>query len=101
MIEEKKSQVVFNGMKDDTSSLIVLCDSSSFVTKRTTTTTATSSFSMNFDFDTELLQAKAYKSTLRSLMRRARARGSSDRSGNEQGWYDPTAKALNEQSGQP
>ena len=46
MMEEKKSQQVFIQMKDDTSSLIVLCDSDSFATKRTNTTTATSKLSL-------------------------------------------------------
>ena len=71
LLEQSQSRKVFDHIKDDSSSLIALCDAASFTTKRTKTTTATSKFSMNFDIDTELLQARAYKSTLRSLMRRA------------------------------
>ncbi|KAJ9610783.1 hypothetical protein H2200_005560 [Cladophialophora chaetospira] len=71
ILEEKKSRRLIDQVKDDSSSLIVLCDSASFVTKRTQTTTATSKFSVNFSFDAEILQAKAYMTTLRSLMRRA------------------------------
>lgn len=69
-LEQKQPRKVFDQIKDDSTSLIVLCDSESFTTKRTKTTTATSKLSMNFVFDAELLQAKAYKSTLRSLIRK-------------------------------
>jgi hypothetical protein len=78
LMEDNKSQKVFEQVKDDSSSLYVLCDSASFVTKRTKTTTATSKLSMNFAFDAELLQHRAYKSTFRSLLRRAAARQSRD-----------------------
>jgi hypothetical protein len=71
LLKEKESRRVFDQVKDDSTSLVVLCDSASFVTQRTKTTTGTSRFSMNFSFDAEILQAKAYKTTLRSLMRRA------------------------------
>lgn len=77
---DKKSQKVFDQVKDDSSSLCVLCDSASFVTKRTKTTTTTSRLSMNFAFDNELLQHRAYKSTFRSLLRRAAARQSHESS---------------------
>lgn len=76
-------------MRDDTTSLIVLSDSDSFVTKRTRTTTATSKLSINFAFDSELLQHKAYKSTLRSLMRRSRLRNDSGKPAQQDGWIDP------------
>ncbi|ERF71663.1 hypothetical protein EPUS_00652 [Endocarpon pusillum Z07020] len=75
-MEVRTTQQVFQQVKDDSSSLLVLCDSESFITARTRTTTATSRFSLNFVFDAELLQHKAYKSTLRSLMRRTRSRSS-------------------------
>ena len=43
------------------------------MTAGTTTTTKSSKLSLNFSFDTELLQHRTYKRTLRSLMRRARS----------------------------
>lgn len=76
-------------MKDDTTSLIVLCDSDSFITKRTQTTTTTSKLSMNFTFDAELIQHRAYKSTLRSLMRRGRLRSDPGRPTRQDFWVDP------------
>jgi hypothetical protein len=78
LMEDKKTQKVFEQVKDDSSSLYTLCDSVSFVTKRTKTTTATSKLSMNFAFDAELLQNGAYKRAFRSLMRRVGARQSRD-----------------------
>jgi hypothetical protein len=79
LLKEKESRRVFDQVKDDSTSLVVLCDSASFVTQRTKTSTGTSKFSMNFSFDAEILQAKAYKTTLRSLMRRAQNNSFRDR----------------------
>lgn len=66
----RRSRKLFEQIKDDSSSLHVLVDSDSFIT-RTTQTSATSKLSMNFAFDEELLQHRIYKTTLRSLMRKA------------------------------
>ncbi|KIW66188.1 hypothetical protein PV04_08389 [Phialophora macrospora] len=81
-LEEKESRRVFDQVKDDSASLVVLCDSASFVTQRTQTTTGTSRFSIDFSFDAEILQAKAYRTMLRSLMQRAQ--NNSIRDGNSQ-----------------
>ena len=51
---------------------MVMYDSASFSGRRTTTTTATSKFSIKFAFDADLLKHRAYQSTMRALMRRAR-----------------------------
>ena len=72
IVEDTSAQDLMRHIKEDTSSLILLCDSESFMTKRTQITTATSNLSLNFEFDDELLQHKAYKRTLRSLMRKSR-----------------------------
>lgn len=92
MMEARVTQHVFQQVKDDSSSLLVLCSSQSFVTSRTQTTTATSKFSRKFTFDTELLQHKAYKNTLRSLMRRARSHSHPQAAGDS-----VTSRALNKQ----
>jgi hypothetical protein len=72
MLENKKAQQVFDQMRDDSSSLYVLCDTNSFVTQRTKTTTATSRYSVNFAFDPVLLQTRAYRNSYRSLLKRVR-----------------------------
>ena len=76
LLASSGSQKAFQQIKDDSTSLIVLCDSASFETRRTRTTTATSRFSLKFNFDAELLQQKVYKNTLKSLMRRVSNRQS-------------------------
>ncbi|ETI25308.1 hypothetical protein G647_02080 [Cladophialophora carrionii CBS 160.54] len=78
-LQETESRSVFDQVRDDSTSLIVVCDSASIVTQRTRTTTGTSRFSANFSFDAEILQANAYKATLRSLMRRAQNDNSRER----------------------
>jgi hypothetical protein len=71
LLEDERSREVLSQLKEDSSSLIVMYDSASFNSKRTTTTTATSKFSVRFAFDAELLKHRAYQSTIRALMRRA------------------------------
>lgn len=92
LLEQKQSRKTFNQIKDDSSSLIVLCDSESSVTKRTKTSTATSKLSLNFVFDAALLQSKAYKSALRSLMRKAHRSGEPSDSSNSR---QQTRKSYN------
>ena len=70
LLTSQNAQRVFQTVKDDTTSLRVLCDDQSFQTRRTQTTTTTSKLSMTFGFDDEILQHKAYKNTFKSLMRR-------------------------------
>lgn len=86
LLTSNKTQRMFEQLKDDSTSLVVLHDTASFQTRRTMTTTTTSKLSMEFTFDAELLQHKLYKSTLKSLMRRVgtgsgRALGSTDQFG--------------------
>lgn len=52
---------------------MVLYDSQSFLTHNSRTTSNSSKWSVNFLFDTELLQHKVYKGALRTLMRRRSA----------------------------
>jgi hypothetical protein len=68
---EAMSRNIFDRIKEDSSSLVINVDSESFLTKQTQDTFSTSKLSMNFTFDNELLQHRLYKSTLRSLMRKA------------------------------
>ena len=89
MIEDRENQLLLDQLKDDRSSLIVLYDSESMLTKRTKTTTRTSKFSINFAFDSVLLQHTIYKSTFRSLMRRTRAPSGLECTREIDEWIDP------------
>ncbi len=75
MVEDKASRQIFDQIREDSSSLFVLHDSASFISKGTNIRTATSKLSLNFDFDAELLQHKIYKGALRALMRRPKDQG--------------------------
>ena len=94
LIEDEQSQYILKLIADDTTSLLVLCDSDSFITKRTETTTNTSKLSMKFAFDAELLQHKAYQSTIRSLMIRAVARRDPPTLQAQEGWIDQLENNL-------
>jgi hypothetical protein len=69
--ERETSRQVFDQVKDDSSSLVVLRDSASFLSSCTKTTENSSKLSMRFMFDGELLQSRVYQGTVRSLLRRA------------------------------
>jgi hypothetical protein len=60
-------------MRDDSSSLIVLRDSESYLTDTTCSTERSSRLSVKFSFDHELLQSRVYQGTVRSLIRWATA----------------------------
>lgn len=79
MLERKKSRRVFEQIRDDSSSLVVLRDSGSLFS--TDTNSASSKLSMRFIFDGELLGSKVYQGTMRSLMRRVIHRGKETRTG--------------------
>ena len=89
MIEDRESQLLLDQLKDDRSSLIVLYDSESMLTKRTKSTTRTSKFSLNFAFDSVLLQHTIYKSTFRSLMRRTKVPSGLEGIRENEEWIDP------------
>lgn len=82
MLERKKSRRVFEQIRDDFSSLIVLRDSSSIFS--TDTNPTSSKLSINFLFDGELLTTRVYQGTVRSLMRRVLHRGKQTRIGSIQ-----------------
>lgn len=75
MLEHKKSRRVFEQIRDDSSSLVVLRDSASLFSSCTDTTANSSKISMRFTFDRELLGSKVYQGTMRSLIRRVIHRG--------------------------
>jgi hypothetical protein len=70
MLEHKKSRRVFEQIRDDSSSLIVLRDSASLFSSSTHTKANSSKLSMRFGFDGELLGSRVYQGTMRSLIRR-------------------------------
>jgi hypothetical protein len=75
ILKKDYTQRALDRIKDDTSSLVVLYDSHSFVTKTTKdtrTTASASNYSKEFDFDSELLQYKPYKRGFRALLRRSK-----------------------------
>ena len=77
LLSRTSSRQAIEDIRDDSSSLLVLYDSQSFMTARTETMTGSSKLSVDFSFDEELLQHKAYKKTLRSLMRHRAAKSMS------------------------
>lgn len=73
LLEHRKSRRVFEQIKDDSSSLIVLHDAASHFS--TDTGANSSNLSIRFIFDGELLGSKVYQGTMRSLIRRIIHRG--------------------------
>ena len=71
LLEKRKSRKIFEQIRDDSSSLVVLYDSASFITGLTNVTETSSKLSLKFRFDWELLQSTIYQGTVRSLLRRA------------------------------
>ena len=71
MLERNQTRMIFDQVKDDSSSLICLCDSTSFCSSWSSTTGSSSLLSKIFGFDGELLASKAYKRQARELFKLA------------------------------
>ncbi|KAB8211965.1 G-protein alpha subunit-domain-containing protein [Aspergillus parasiticus] len=67
-LQRSESRVVFNRIKDDTSSLLWLRDSDSEMTKKSTVAEDLSLIEARFSFDTDLFSSRVYCSAARSTM---------------------------------
>ncbi|KAE8310023.1 G-protein alpha subunit-domain-containing protein [Aspergillus transmontanensis] len=67
-LQRSESRVVFNRIKDDTSSLLWLRDSDSEMTKKSTVAEDLSLIEARFAFDTDLFSSRVYCSAARSTM---------------------------------
>ena len=70
-MECSQTRQILEQVKDDSSSLIVLRDSSSFYSSRATNSSNSSQLDRRFSFDNEVLRSKVYQGQIRSLIRRA------------------------------
>ncbi|MCJ1380348.1 hypothetical protein MMC17_003451 [Xylographa soralifera] len=73
-LEKPSARQVFDQIKDDSSSLIVLHDTASDFTACTNSTGSSSKWSRMFLFDTELLTSPVYQRAVRALFRHSRRR---------------------------
>ena len=71
LMECRQTRQILEQVKDDTSSLIVLRDTSSYYSSRATDTPNSSLLDRKFSFDSEVLRSKVYQGQIRSLIRRA------------------------------
>lgn len=71
LLESPLSREVFDQVKDDSSSLIVVIDKTSGHSTSTRDTDQSSKMSMKFQFDAELLGSQVYQRAIRSLVRSA------------------------------
>ena len=71
IMECRQTRQILEQVKDDTSSLIVLRDTSSYYSSRATDTPNSSLLDRKFSFDSEVLRSKVYQGQIRSLIRRA------------------------------
>lgn len=72
VLEDINSRRVFQQVRDDTSSIIVLHDSSSYSSLVTRITGVSSIWSRTFSFDGELFISKVYQSAIRALTSRGK-----------------------------
>ena len=70
-MECSQTRQILEQVKDDSSSLIVLRDTSSFYSSRATNTSNSSLLDRKFSFDNEVLRSKVYQGQIRSLIRHA------------------------------
>ncbi len=70
-MESSQTRQILEQVKDDSSSLIVLRDTSSYYSSRATNTPNSSLLDLKFSFDSEVLRSKVYQGQIRSLIRRA------------------------------
>ena len=71
LLENPMSRNVFDRVKDDSSSLIVLPDTASEFTKFSQSTENSSKMSRVFQFDAELINSRVYQRAIRSMVREA------------------------------
>lgn len=69
MLEKPFNREIFDRIKDDSSSLIVLYDNTSVVSRASKSTGASSRLSRVFPFDLELMSSPVYQRAFRSLFR--------------------------------
>lgn len=69
-MSQSASREIIDRVKDDSSSLVCLRDSSSLRSERTYSTDGSSLLSRMFDFDHKLMSSKVYQGQMRSFMRR-------------------------------
>ena len=70
-MECRQKRQILEQVKDDTSSLIVSKDTSSYGSSRATDTPNSSLLGRKFSFDSEVLRSKVHQWQIRSLIRRA------------------------------
>ncbi len=70
-MECTQTRQILEQVKDDSSSLVVLKNSSSLYSSRSTNTSDSSLLDRKFSFDKEVLRSKVYQGQIRSLIRRA------------------------------
>ncbi|MCJ1283789.1 hypothetical protein MMC26_003120 [Xylographa opegraphella] len=74
ILEKPTAREVFNQIKDDSSSLIVLHDTASSFTACTNSTGSSSKWSKIFPFDAELLKSPVYQRAVRAVFKPSRRR---------------------------
>ncbi|KAL9070890.1 MAG: hypothetical protein Q9161_004532 [Pseudevernia consocians] len=80
LLEASQSRRILDQVKDDSSSLIVLRDSTSFSSSWAMSTERSSVLNRVFDFDGEVMESKVYRNHMRYLIRRVfRKRNVQDR----------------------
>lgn len=70
LLEKKSSQQILNRVRDDSSSLIVLCEANSMLTGKSRLSDTMSNLSRRFTFDPVLVGSTIYQKVLRSAFRR-------------------------------
>ena len=75
IMESSQTRHILGRVKDDSSSLIALKETSSFYSSRATDTTNSSLLDRKFSFDSEVLRSQVYQGQIRSLFRRTLSRG--------------------------
>jgi hypothetical protein len=80
VLRRKSSRLVFEQVKDDTSSLLLLRDRDSFISRQSSAVDSVDFVDTEFGFDRELFSSKAYRSVARSWMRQSILRKRNDKS---------------------
>ena len=71
LLENPLNREVFDQVKDDSSSMVVVIDRTSGYSRSTGDTEQSSKMSLKFQFDAEILGSQVYQRAIRSLVRRA------------------------------
>jgi hypothetical protein len=77
MLESKPTRKIFDQIKDNSSSLMVLRDSASYSSFLTQDTGVSSKFSAHFDFDSDLLNSRVYQVAVRTILGRRKGMSTS------------------------